>query len=287
MGTKADGDVTVNPAIQEQQFELLGDIQVITFAANPATIRPFGTTTVTWHVKLPTALKAPVKLTIGNKPVQGLSGSITFSFDVTTQINMVAATALVDRSIKSLTVMVDTAECRTNNSIPGFGITGQIKQALDAGFTGRLRGNGTTVTLGFGTISAKTPITLGGSRTMDIDIELAVGMSQHAPTVRSTSVGVSINLDTAADVESWCSNASAQIAQPFMQHIVDNELVPGVLKAFNDNVNGVITAAEKADRMHRHFELTAFTLNGDGVQFTVCPTTPGITTTGQGQSIFD
>jgi hypothetical protein len=59
---------------------------------------------------------------------------------------------------------------------------------------------------------------------MDITVQLGVGMSAGAVSVSDESVDVKVNLDTFADVDSWCSNAAAGIVKPFIGHIVGNEV---------------------------------------------------------------
>ena len=277
MPTAGNGDTTNNPAIKGQQFQLLGDIQIVSFVANPSRLQPFQKTTISYQVKLPTALKVPVKLAIGTQAVNGLHGSADFTLTSTTPFHLFASTELVSRSIATLTVTVDQSECRPG-SISGLGLAAVIKANVDQSFTGRLRGNGSTVLLGAGTISIAVPLTLGGTRTMDIDIELAVAKADQNVSISST-VTVKVNLDTAPDVDSWCSNASAKIVQPFMLHIVEKELVPAMHQQLMDQINGLISSAEKTDRLRRQFALTSFALTSDGVTFMVCPTTPDIVAT--------
>jgi hypothetical protein len=270
-----DGD-SANAKLIEQQLELLSDIQIIKFAANPSHVQPFQNTTVSYQVKLPTALKAPVTFSIGsNTFLHALQGSASFNVTANTTFALHAATSLTGMNIATTAVTVDTSGCRPG-TIDGFGISATIKSKLDPAFADRLRSGGSTATLGVGIISIKVPLTLGGTRTMDIDIELAVRLAGQTVSVIDTGVTVKVNLDTIADVDSWCSNASAQIAQPFMQHIVDNELIPALQQGFLDQVNGVISAAEKGDHLHRTFALTSFVLTSNGVTFLVCPTSPGI-----------
>src|SRR6266849_4310707 len=103
MPTEGNGGTTNNPVIKDQQFQLLGDIQIVSFVANPSRLQPFQKTTISYQVKLPTALKVPVKLAIGNQTVNGLQGSADFTLTSTTPFALIASTDLVSRSIASLT----------------------------------------------------------------------------------------------------------------------------------------------------------------------------------------
>ena len=54
-----DGGTPNSTVIVEQQ-QILGFIEVLKFVANPTSVEPFQATTVSYQVKLPTALKVPV-----------------------------------------------------------------------------------------------------------------------------------------------------------------------------------------------------------------------------------
>lgn len=269
-----DGGGPTNTEI-EQQLTLLRAIQVIKFAASPASVEPFQDTTVSYQVKLPTNLKTPVTFSVGTHSFgSALSGSTSFPVTVNTTFGLHAATSITGLNIATAGVSVNTAQCRSG-SIPGLIISAGLKSNLDQSFAGRLRGNGSVVTPGAGTISIQIPLNLDGQGTMDIDVELSVRQNGQGVLVGDNSVTVGIHLNTDLNVGSWCSNAMVKIVQPFMQHIVDNELIPGLSAQITTQINNLITSAEQGDRTHRTFELTSFVLNGDAT-FMVCPTTPAI-----------
>ena len=274
--TNGGGDPGPTNSEIEQQLQLLSDIQVIKFAASPAQVQPFQDTTVSYQVKLPTNLKAPVKFNVGSKSFGGaLMGSANFPVTVNTTFELHAATAITSVNIATAAVTVDTGQCRPG-SIPGLLITAGLKSSLDQSFTGKLRNNGSVVTLGAGAISIQIPLNLDGQGTMDIDVELSALQHGESFQVGDSSVTVGIHLNTDLNVGSWCSNAMAKIVQPFMQHIVDNELVPALSTQIQGQITDAINSAQQGDHFHRTFELTSFVLNSDGVSFLVCPTSPGI-----------
>jgi hypothetical protein len=264
-----------NTAI-EQQLELLSAIQVIKFTASPANVQPFQNTTISYQVKLPTNLKVPVAFSVGTQSFgHALSGSANFPVTVNTTFGLHAATAITGKNIATTAVTVDTAQCRSG-AIAAVFIQAGLKSTIDQSFAGRLRGTGSIVTPGAGTISIQIPLNLDGQGTMDIDVELFARQNGQSVLVGDSSVTVGIHLNTDLNVGSWCSNAMAKIVQPFMQHIVDNELAPGLSQQIMGQINNLITSAQQGDHLHRTFELTSFVLNPDGATFMVCPTTPGI-----------
>lgn len=269
-----DGPGT-NTTIVEQQQSLLAQIQILKFTATPSTVQPFQDTTVSYQVKLPAALKTPLTFTVNQKSLgHAVEGSGTFPITANTTFNLYAATNLTGRVIASTNVAMNTAQCRMG-SIAGAIIAAALKSNIDGSFAGRLTGTGSTVTLGAGTISIAIPVNLNGEGSMTLDVGLGVAQSGESVAVTDNSVTVQIHLNTILNAGSWCSNAMQTVVQPFMQHIVDNEIVPAISQQLTQQINGLIQTAEQSTGpVHRTFALTTFALNSDGATFTVCPTMP-------------
>jgi hypothetical protein len=265
--------MAVRGAVKEQQYQLLGLSQVA-FTANPPQVRPFGTTTLSWEVKPPSTLHVPVTLVVGGQPVQGLSGSASFTLDRTTEFGLTARTALVSRVIRALTVMVNASECRVS-SFPAFILANTVKQAVDQQLQGRLRGDGSTVTPGDGILSIAIPLNLNGQGTMDISMELWVQVADPTRTggaVVVTAHNVIVNVDLSGVLSSLCEGAVSQTAQAFMTEIADNQVAPGVAKGLIDQVQQLATSAQAGDNpQHRPFALTSLVLTRDEITFTLCP----------------
>src|SRR5581483_217043 len=218
-------------AIIEQQLQLFGDIVVSKFAASPANVQPFQTTTISYQVQaLPNALVRPVTFSInGQKLGSGLSGSATFPVSINTTFELRAANHITGMAIATTPVTVNQSQCRPG-SIPGIGITAAIKTNVDQGFAGRISGTGSTVTLSDGVISIQIPINLpGGAGTMNIAVQIGVYQSGQSFSVTDEAVTIQVHLNTDLNVDSWCSNGMQELVQPFMQHIVDNEIIPAIV----------------------------------------------------------
>jgi hypothetical protein len=271
------GNGGTNNTVIEQQLALLAEIQVLKFTASPTTIEPFQSTTVSYQVKKPTALTVPVTFSVNGKSLgSGIENSASFQLTSTTVFALHAATNLTGRDIATVGVSVDQSQCKMN-SIPGLFITSAIKSSLDQSFQGRTTGTGSTVTLGAGVIDIQIPLNLNGQGTMSFTIEIGVAQNGEGISVTDDSVTVSIHLNTDLNVGSWCSNAMQSLVQPFMQHIVDAEIVPAISNQLMGQINGTIASAEQsAGPLRRVFVLTSFALTPDGVSYTVCPTTLSI-----------
>lgn len=272
-----NGGNTNNTAVIERELQLLGAIQVIKFAASPASLQPFQSTTVSYQVKLPASLSLVTFSINGQSLGHALQGSANFTLTSSTTFELHAATNITARNIASTQATVDQSRCRTG-SIAGLIITATLKSSLDQSFAGRTTGTGSVVTLGIGTISIQIPLTLGsGNGTMNLAIQLGVAQNGQSISVTDNSVGVQVHLETDLNVDSWCSNAMQQVVQPFLQHIVDAEIIPALSQQITGQVNELIQSAEQSDfPSHRGFQLTSFQLTEDGASFTVCPTSPGI-----------
>jgi len=262
--------------VAQQQYELLGFTQIVNFSANPPQVSPFGTTTLSWEVRWPSNLHWEVTVRVAGNEVQGLSpgtlsGSATVTLDQTTIFGLTAKTPLVQRVIGVLTVPVNESECKLS-SFPAFGLTNQIKQAIDQALQGRL--SGSTVTAGDGTISIAMTLNLQGQDTMDISMQLVIQVEDPTRTggqivVTARGVAADVHLSGLA---SLCEGACSQIAQAFMTEIANNQIVPGVLQGLNDQVLKAAAAAKTADPQHRDFVLTSLTLTSTELTFVICPT---------------
>jgi hypothetical protein len=276
-GNGGKGGSGVNSTIIAQQLQLLKDIIVTQFTASPATVQPFQTTTVSYQVQpLPNALFVPVTFSIsGQKVGVELSGSATFPVTTNRTFELIATNPVTDTVIATTQVAVNPSQC-SSGTIPGIGITSEIKTKIDQGFAGFLSGTGSTVTLSDELISIQISINPpGGGGTMNIAVEIGVYQNGQSFSVIDQSVTVQVHLNTDLNVSSWCSDGMQQIVQPFMKHIVDNEIVPAIVDGITTQINSAISAAEQADPTHRTYVLTTFALTIEGVSFQVCPSTPG------------
>jgi hypothetical protein len=255
----------------EQKEALLAQIQVVKFTATPANVEPFQNTTVSYQVKLPAALHFPLIYTVNQKDLgSAAEGSGVFTITATTTFQLYVSAGPIGRILATTQVTMDQSQCQIA-SLSAANIAALLEPQIDQNFTGTLSGAGSTVTLGAGLISIQIPVNLQGNGTMNIDIELGVAQSGQNVVVSDESVTVKIHLNTNANVDSWCSNAMQQLVQPFMQHIVDKEILTAIQDMVTTQLNDFITSTEKSDPAHRTFALTTFSLTAAGASFTVCP----------------
>jgi len=288
-GEDGDGGGPSHSA-QEQQYQLLGFIQIESFSANPPSVKPFEPTTISWSVKVPQTLHVPVSILVAGQKSTGATGSTTVTPFASTEYGMAAETLIVSRVIGALTVVVDDTDCRSV-TIPADTIVlvleGALRNALGGSSDFSLTGDGIQVTLNPGVISTKVSLSLSVpdwfDPTMNISAEIAVGPGGVVPNL-SLSVrtgSVSVNIDQAWYSEALSLGISAGIAdivetvsQIFLAEIVDAQATPQVASGIQDKIDGLLKDSHDADPQHRTFALTSLGLDSDGVTISACPLPP-------------
>jgi hypothetical protein len=286
-GGKGGSGGSGSGTIEEQQ-ELLADIPVTQFAANPATVQPFQTTTVSYVVgPLPDLLETPVTFSInGQKVGSNLSGSASFAISTDTTFVLSGANLITSKAIATAQATVAASQC-ISESIAPVVITSLIKTNINKYLSGLPSAPDITVTLSDQTISIQLAITLpSGDGTINVAIDIGVGpvdvagQSGESVVVNDQGVTVSVHLNTILNVDSFCSDGMQAIAQPLIQIIVDNLVLQAIQGQIIQQISGTISSAQKADPTHRTFVLTTFGLTSEGISYQVCPATP--TSPGEG-----
>ena len=102
-----------NNTQKEQQWEALGFIRVLSFTANPPSVQPFATVTLSWQLQIPTNIHFPVQVLVNGQTFHGNHGSTNVQVVGNGQFGLTAKSPLVERVIGSVTVNVDASLCVT------------------------------------------------------------------------------------------------------------------------------------------------------------------------------
>jgi hypothetical protein len=279
-------------AQQELEYELLGEIAVLSFTANPDVVELFRTTTLSWSVRLPPALVAPVSFTVvGEGPVvtnPGISGSATATPLSNSDYALIAETAIVNRQIATVSVRVDTPDCRPQG-FPAAAITNLVQATITRLFQGdsnefSLARSGVIVNSSNDTIFINVPLNLNipnwFDATMDIAVQIGVGMQGAPPqaTVSAWLRNVHVNVDWSwySDVLSGgCTVAVAagmeKVSQAFIRLIAQNSAT-GIAEELNRLVQ-VTAAIDRAQDTpeRRTYTLTSLDLTSTTLDMTLCP----------------
>jgi hypothetical protein len=289
-GGGEDGNGGASHTAQEQQYELLGFIQILSFAADPPSVTPFQPTTLSWSLRIPQTLHVPVSILVGGHKSIGPTGSATVTPFATTQYGMAAETLIVSRVIGALTVVVDDSECRSK-TIPADTIAlvleDATKQALGGSSEFSLTGDGVTVTVDPGVITIRVSLSISVpdwfDPTMNITATIHVGPAGVVPNMSLDveTASVDVNIDQAWYSEALSLGISAGIAdivevvsQVFLRQIVDAQVTPQIASGIQDQIDGFLKDAHDTDPQHRTFALTQLSLGSDGVELSACPLPP-------------
>ena len=282
------GSGALSTSAQDQEYELLGDIVVLSLTASPPTVMPFGSATLTWSVEVPTALEVPVEIGVGDQLSYGTSGTATVTPYATTEYGLIAKTAIVERALTLVTVTVDQSAC-VSGSIAGTVITGNFRNQIASMFQG-----GSNYNLGEYTVSINE-----GDSTIDINIPLVIevpdwfngnvtmsgsiyitqqGVAPNASVlVQSRNVTANVSWSWYSDILSFGNTASAgagmtQLAQVFLDEIVAQQVVAPMQSYVDQQIQDSITAAQADHPGAGRYVLTSLGWDvNQNLFWTLCP----------------
>jgi hypothetical protein len=285
-------------AAKAAEAQLLSKIEVVKFTAASPTVMPFGSTTLSWEVKYPTNLNVAVSILVnGARSAPGAtSGSVVVTLTSTEAFSLTAVGPLASVALKSLTVTVDQSDCATAPTIAAGVLTTQIKQQLDARFSGSssfsLRTGGSVVNPVLGGATIAIPLHLDIPDWFDADMDIAIALSILFSTATPGTVAVQATSTTVHVTWTWlqdlagCTSFGEQLSQAFMSEIASNELAPMIQQQLNSAIQSFAASQQQSDPQHRTFVLTRFTFGPDGLTFTVCPQGGSTATTGTGVGVL-
>lgn len=276
-----------NNTQKEQQWEALGFIRVVSFTANPPSVPPFATTTLSWQLQIPTNIHFPLQFLVNGETFQGNHGSTNVQVIQNGQFGLTAKTPLVERVIGSMTVNVDDSLCVPVTIDPttfGNVVKGQIAATFPASDQFSFRGDGPSVTLGNGTVTVDIPLNIDVPDWFDAEANFTVQLNVE-PAGPQTAVKIDVTLANVNVDISWslfgeilslgCEHfieiAMQKMAEAFVTQIVATQSVPNCKDALDNLVGNTAAAAKASDPQHRDFVLTSFFLTTDGLSYTVCP----------------
>jgi hypothetical protein len=283
-------DPGTNTILQTQQWNLIGDTQILSFTANPPSIRQFESTTLAWSVKLPTQLHGIIKVGVGSQISASTTGSVVVSPLTNTDFHIVVETPIVSRAIGLCTVEVDTSGCQPPQGISAATINASVLENAQSSFAdgSQVSLRGTTSTKAHsGGLDITIPLAISVpdwfDATLDITMAIDVGMDGMPPHAVSKVVlrNLDVDFDWAwySDVLSLgltdlASTVANHVAQPLLEHIAEYEVVPQIKSGFDSFVASEAAAAQNLDPTHRAYVLTEFGCDTMGVEFQLCPLLP-------------
>ena len=267
----------IDPALVKKEREALKKVVAHSFAANPKSVKTFGTTTLSWNVTVPNS-DFDIAVQVNKLPVPP-TGSKGFPLTHTTAFTLSAVTENAGRQLRKLTVTVDASDCRSK-LVDAFPIVQVLKSEFDKQFSGsskfKLRGNKTEVTLSDGTIGILVPLEIEVPDWFNADMNIGVQLAVFGFTVSTKTLNVDVKWNFFEHLASLGCTGFVQsgmelIAKEFLLHIVNNELAPNVASGFKDQANKFVEDLKSADPQKRTFVTTSLVLSPAGVTITACP----------------
>ena len=179
----------------DASIEILNQVQLISFKAEPASIGPFGASVLRWQVEGPPGFQLKLR-------GQGVpkTGELVVQPATTTSFSLIATAGRANRSLGSVVVTVDTTGCETFEPLvnPKSTIKGALKVGVDNNPEVYFRIDPSTI--GFG----KTP-------------------QRFEPIVKFSPGRISFSLRLAKH-QDWFPDPSVDIDASFGLTVVDGEL---------------------------------------------------------------
>jgi hypothetical protein len=260
-----------NNTQKEQQWEELGFIRVLSFTANPPSLPPFATTTLSWQLQIPTNVHFPLQFLVNGQTFHGNHGSTNVQAIENGQFGLTAKTPLVERVIGSVTVNVDDSMCVPVTIDPttfGNVVKGQIVATFPASDQFSIRGDGPLVTLSNGTVTVDIPLNIDVPDWFDAEADFTVQLNVE-PTGSQTALKIDVTLANVNTDISWslfgeilslgCEHfietAMQKVAEAFVTQIVATQSVPNCKDALDNLVRTTAEVAKLNDQQHRDWFL--------------------------------
>lgn len=275
----------VDPQLVKKEREELKKVVAKSFTADPRSVNTFGTTRLAWEVILPANSPFDIEVVLEGDAVQPI-GSTSVTLSSTRTFSLGAKTEHAGRALKRVSVEVDDSACQTKLLVRADDIVNVIKAEMDQRFSGssdfRLKDNGTSVSVGDGTIGIAVPLEIEVpnwfNADMAISIKLAV-LPGRPVSVTAPTVSVDVRWNFFEHLASlFCTGAvqsgMEKLAQAFLADIVAADLVPAVADSLSGRVREFLDGLQADDPLQRTWVPRLVSLSGAGFTVTGCPRPP-------------
>jgi hypothetical protein len=279
------------------EYIKLGTIRA-TFSATPPDVKPFSTTSISWHISIPSTLKIPVQFHISSQQLSGLSGTLS-GLSGTMTVQLIEDTAItltadgpnISRDIKVFIIKSDTTTCKHSQIFGGSRVVeNMIKSAIKNGFTGsQIQIDSDKLQVHFG--NARLTIVIIGNisipdwfdMTMTINASFSLGIVKAQPperhifvsagttnvdvTVGKLSTGLSLGYAKAA------GRGAEEAAKSLIAEIAANQISPMLSSALSQVIDKDIldTEGDLCKAGSSRYALISAQFTADELFYTVCP----------------
>jgi hypothetical protein len=274
-----------------RQIQLLQEAVLVSFSANPAALTPFGHATVAWEVTLPTTVipgvHVEVHLFAGADQVVDATGSVVVGPYTDSSYAISVSTPKAHRQLGTLDLPVDLGSCTSEDTAAIFFtaiITTEANKAFPAGGQVTLRGNGSSVDIGYNSFVVDIPLTASVPNWFDPDVDVSMGfsiVSDHGDVrVTHDLATTNVSFGTASSILSGgCSAAVAAALEAqsngflsgFVGPVVAGRIADALIADVTAHLNRLNHATPPPPVPYRFYDLT---LTVDGLTYRFCPAHP-------------
>jgi hypothetical protein len=298
--TSTTGTLPIPPMDPEQvrEIQLLAEASLVAFTATPNPVAPFGRSTLAWDITMPKTVIPGVNVQVhlsgegfgdqvvdpkGSRPVAPYSGA---PYAVSLR------TPLASRQLGTLDLVVDTGSCQSQpglfGSFSGI-ITGQANSVATAtGGQVKLRGNGSSIDIGYNSFVVDIPLTVVVPNWTDPDIDVSLGFDvfsqdgvvhvTHNLAETDVSFGVATGVATGG-CSAFVASALEQQADGFFYGFIGPVLAKQLEDGIKDDIygeNGWLSRLNNSNPRpavpYKFYDLTLTA--ADGLTYRFCPAHP-------------
>ncbi len=264
-----DDDDIPGPDIDDHTLECLGDTQVTSFTASPASTQPFGPpVTLRWSVSSPSTCGVAIRL---NGQAVAKTGSMQVQPTVTTRYSLTAQARGATKSLGSVTVAVDTAACVTV-PVPEALVRDQVRSVIDAidaasGEISQRSAAKVEVVPGGITVALRLKAAVNNFADPDIDVDFTIGLRMRNGAVEPFYKSFSVEVDWPWWVTVVTLGVS-EFVEGLIADKIDAAARPLVLDAVKSLIEGMVDQLPDGLRLH------SLQLVTDEIRVTACPGGP-------------
>lgn len=264
----------------ERDREILKQVKLISFTADPATIQPFEESRLSWEVEGP---KQEFTLKLNSLPVT-LKGSKMVKRLSTTSYKLTAYGVILSKQLDQLVLKIDDSQCKTAE-YPATLIIGNVTEAIRERFHDndqiRLKNDSPKVTMDQDGIHVGINSTINVPDWFDADMDIGMDFRLVAELNGDVSVFLS---NTNVDV-SWsllehlaslgCTGVVQSALERLMKTCIDDLLKPYLesdfAKQLQGHVDDMMNVWKSEDPEHRRFQLYKISTDPNQMTIVGCP----------------
>lgn len=254
------------PDIDEDTLTCLADTRVTSFTATPSTTEPFGSpVTLRWAVSVPSGCGVAIRL---NGQTVSRSGSLQVQPTSTTHYTLSARIGGLTKSLRTVTVAVDTSACVTV-PVPESTVRSAIRgvvDALDAATDELSQRSAAAVEVAPDGIAVRLRLEAKVDNFADpnIDVDFKIGLRMRNGTVEPFYRSFAVDVDWP-----WWVTVVTLGVSKFIEELIEDKIENGarplILQSVRDLIDGLLDQLPDTMRLHSLQLLT------DQIRVTACP----------------